>query len=243
MCATWSRSIQRTFEDLTSLEVNTIIKTTINSGKVDDRDFLMLYQLAGAYYAKITELGKKYERLIPADFSEPDLKIQRIRDNNFFMREHLFVTGGVFSFRELGIWARFGSGFINSYGDQLSNTPTERAEDLNMLNRIDGICGTFSQILETEVEEVNLKKKEVTGKHRLEGGETEGKKKVIDVLWNTYKSLHDEYGADWKNHINEELGKVEGDISASGEKTFEVMNVYYPLVRPENRPDAIGGGE
>ncbi|MEL6537167.1 MAG: hypothetical protein AAFQ98_17230 [Bacteroidota bacterium] len=236
MCATWSRSIQRTFEDLTSLEVNTIIKPTIDSGKVDDRDFLLLYQLAGVYYAKITELGKRYERLLPADFSEPDLRLPGIRENNFFIRNHIFEAGGIFSFRELSVWARFGSGFIANYGEQLSNPPMEQMEDMNMLNRIDSLCGTFSQIIETEVEELNLKEKTVIQ------GPVEGKPKVIDILWNAYKELHEQYRAEWKDHIADHLEQKNALVKPGKEKTSEVMNVYYPLVPGPNRPEELGGG-
>ncbi|MCT4647782.1 MAG: hypothetical protein N4A74_22535, partial [Carboxylicivirga sp.] len=49
---TWER-IKRTSSDLTTLEINTIVKTDMNCLKPTDNDRLALYQLASKYHTKL----------------------------------------------------------------------------------------------------------------------------------------------------------------------------------------------
>ena len=90
--------IQRTGEDLTTLEINTILKKTMTGAKSSDQDGFALYQLAGIYAVELVAMGEKYQILLG---NNPEKNLPN-GTFNLFRRKTIFSGGGIFSFRGLG---------------------------------------------------------------------------------------------------------------------------------------------
>lgn len=136
--------IQRTGEDLTTLEINTIIKKTMTGAKSSDMDGYALYQLAGIYAVELVALGEKYQKFL-GNYPEKNLPNGT---ENLFRRKTIFSGGGIFSFREIAIWCNAATNWIGRFANELNNTESERAEDQGQLMRISRISSEVALMLE-----------------------------------------------------------------------------------------------
>lgn len=166
--------IKRTAEDLTTLEVNTIVKSEMQCSKPTDNDRLALYQLAGKYSEKLIALGEKYQKLAEqnelADEHKPE------RDHNYFRGEAVFESGGVFSFRELSSRARDAKKWILKHAGSLNINEEETEKDCMILGRIDTKCYEVRRVVETFVKNYHDKKSNIMG----------------EQVFDEYKKIYDE---------------------------------------------------
>lgn len=140
--------IRKTGEDLTTLEINTIIKPEMTATTPPSNNRLALYQLAGTYAAGLDKLGRKYE-----DFAAKGNRKELIPiEGNLFRVRKVFEGGGIFSFRELRLWARYAIAWIQKYSSDLQ-VPNEICEqDILILARIEVKSLEMSRILEDTLE-------------------------------------------------------------------------------------------
>ncbi len=124
-------SIRRTAEDLTTLEINTIIKDDMSCVKPTDNNRLALYQLAKRYNLQLDELGEKYYKVLIHD----DMR-QEFEDSHRFQKGY-FRGGGIFTFRELSILARLAIDWINENHEYFSNDTEDRKKDRLALQRVE----------------------------------------------------------------------------------------------------------
>ncbi len=140
----------RTAEDLTTLEINTIMKRSMTGGKQPDDDKEALYRLAGIYSNELERLGNNYAKCLSeeCEFHERVIKTMP-EESNLFRRVSIFKGGGVFSFREIGIWARYADEWIEDYDSHLVNEESERIDDQYQLKRIAAKCLETSKMIES----------------------------------------------------------------------------------------------
>lgn len=55
--------VYRTADDLTTMEINTIVKNTMTGMKTSDKDSIALYELAGIYAIELERIGNHYEEI------------------------------------------------------------------------------------------------------------------------------------------------------------------------------------
>ncbi len=131
----WDK-IKYTGEDLTTLEINTILKSDMVCVKMSDNNLLALYQLTKTYHLKIVELGDKYNGLLPES-------VKKCGDNwrdgqyNLFRGKMLFQLSGDKSFKELRDCARLGVKCINEHKNEIDLPPGELRMDEMILTRIE----------------------------------------------------------------------------------------------------------
>jgi len=155
----------RTAEDLTTLEINTIVKRSMTGGKQPDDDKEALYKLAGIYTMELERLGNDYIKFLSVDSDFHTNVVRSMPDEeNLFRRVSIFKGGGVFSFREIGIWAGYAENWLEEHDSYLVNDEAERVQDLYQLKRIAAKCLEISKMIEAHFF------KEKKGFKILEGG-------------------------------------------------------------------------
>lgn len=155
----------RTAEDLTTLEINTIVKRSMTGGKQPDDDKEALYKLAGIYSSELERLGNRYAKCLSEESEFYQKVVKTMSDEaNLFRRVSIFKGGGVFSFREIGIWARYADEWLEDYDEYLINEESERIDDQYQLKRIAAKCLEMSKMIEAHFF------KERDGFKILEGG-------------------------------------------------------------------------
>jgi len=97
--------IKKTAEDISTLEINTILKSDMVCVKMSDNNILALYQLAKTYNGKITELGNSYQEAI-IDNEKKNRIIAENNGNNYFRGKPEYQLAGSASFKELNRCAR-----------------------------------------------------------------------------------------------------------------------------------------
>jgi hypothetical protein len=131
----WEK-IKHTAEDVSTLEINTILKSDMVCVKMSDNNLIALYQLTKTYHLKIVELGNKYKELLPASISHcGDMKIEK--GHNLFRGKPKFIMAGDKSFRELRNCARLGIRCINKYKTGIDLPIDEMRVDEMILTRIE----------------------------------------------------------------------------------------------------------
>jgi hypothetical protein len=175
----------RTAEDLTTLEINTIVKRSMTGGKQPDDDKEALYKLAGIYSSELERLGNRYAKCLSEE-SEFYKKVVKTmpEEANLFRRVSIFKGGGVFSFREIGIWARYADEWLEDYDEYLINEESERIDDQYQLKRIAAKCLEMSKMIEAHFF------KERDGFKILEGGIVKDSIKEEEIGTNEGKNLH-----------------------------------------------------
>ncbi|MCT4588120.1 MAG: hypothetical protein N4A71_09890 [Carboxylicivirga sp.] len=148
---TWER-IKRTSSDLTTLEINTIVKTDMNCLKPTDNDRLALYQLASKYHTKLVNLGSEYYNSITsADFltkqkesfdAEKEAKGGEISqsvnvESHLFRRVPHYVQGGIVSFVELANVAKKAKRLVLNNLQYFSREESLLNNDISIITRIE----------------------------------------------------------------------------------------------------------
>lgn len=157
--------IRRTADDLTTLEINTIIKDDMTCFNPPDDDRLVLYMLGKTYHYKISEFGVKYFLAITSkEFSEKVKNecLMELDGNktglNLFRGKIEFAGGGIFSFRELSTRAGSAMKWIKANSQHLSITEEQQKMDIMMLSRIEGksfeVCRAIEKLLKIKDEEL-----------------------------------------------------------------------------------------
>ncbi len=140
----WAK-LGHTTQGLTTLEINTIIKSNMNGNKVSDNNRNALYQLAGIYAVELDNLGDKYKKLLPEDHPLKQYP------KNIFRRHRNFMGGGVFSFREIGICAEEAAHWLLSNNQDLGIDEKDCTNDHSMLKRIESKCFEMSNMLQLHI--------------------------------------------------------------------------------------------
>lgn len=140
--------MKNTGQDLTTLEINTIIKPEMMATTPPGSNRLALYELARSYSECLEKLGSEYLQLavssgVPVD-AGPDV--------NLFRKQKLFEGGGVFSFRELGLWAYYSAVWLRSHATVLKTDAQILEDNLRILARIEVKSLEISRILEITFE-------------------------------------------------------------------------------------------
>lgn len=137
--------IKKTGEDLTTLEINTIVKHGVVATSPPGNNRLALYYLAGKYAVELERLGNKYNKV-----AEP--AVQCPAGTNLFRKESIFCGGGIFSFRELSIWADCAISWIETNTNGLITIPDDLDDDVRVLRRIEIKALEISRVLEESLE-------------------------------------------------------------------------------------------
>lgn len=157
--------IRRTADDLTTLEINTIIKDDMTCFNPPADDRMVLYMLGKAYHYKIKEFGAKYFLAITNnDFSEKVKNECLMEVNgktiglNLFRGKIEFAGGGIFSFRELSTRAGNAIKWIQANSNYLSISEEQQKMDIMMLSRIEGksfeVCRAIEKLLKIKDNEL-----------------------------------------------------------------------------------------
>lgn len=150
--------IRRTADDLTALEINTIIKEDMTCFKPPDNDRMVLYMLGKTYHYKIKELGALYaQAIIDPELSDTVKKECFLEldgsalELNLFRRNIEFAGGGIFSFRELSLRAGKAIKWIQDHSHSLSIPEEQQKMDIMLLSRIEGksfeVCRAIEKLL------------------------------------------------------------------------------------------------
>lgn len=124
-------SIRRTAEDLTTLEINTIIKDEMNCVKPTDNNRLALYQLAKRYSSQLSHLGDKYYHLLASEEMKAEFEAGKL------FNKGSFKGGGIFTFRELSILARMAAEWVDENHEHFLNDGEDRHRDAMALQRVE----------------------------------------------------------------------------------------------------------
>ncbi len=131
----WEK-IKHSTEDVSTLEINTILKSDMVCVKMPDNNLLALYQLSKTYHLKIMDLGVKYRGLLPTTISHcGDMKIED--GYNLFRGKPKFIMAGDKSFKELRNCARLGIRCINKHKAEIELPIDEIRVDEMILTRIE----------------------------------------------------------------------------------------------------------
>jgi len=222
----WAK-LGHTTQGLTTLEINTIIKTNMNANKISDNNRNALYQLAGTYATELDRLADKYEKKLP------DNAKTESTGENFFRRKRNFMGGGVFSFREIGICAEEASKWLLNNNQDLGIEQEQSEEDHSMLKRIESKCFEMSNMLQLHL--IKDEKEEDPLKFEKELGEFIKEKNYNDLLEAKLDRLKQRYDQ-WikvhshKTHFAEETKeqflRYSEDIELSFKNRLQLVKAY-----------------
>lgn len=89
----------RTAEDLTTLEINTIVKRSMTGGKQPDDDKEALYKLAGIYSSELERLGNRYAKCLSEESEFYQKVVKTMSDEaNLFRRVSILKVVECFPF-------------------------------------------------------------------------------------------------------------------------------------------------
>lgn len=187
--AGYFEKLKMTGEDLTTLEINTIIKDQMSATSPPANNRIALYELAGQYAEGIERLGRKYEECLSRNDHSDVLR----GGTNLFRHEKLFEGGGVFSFRELSLWANYAIKWLQQTSETYQFPSKMVDDDISILARIEVKCLEISRILEetlhlneelTNPLKVALSKEEQSQVDEIEdGNEIPPKLQTLDQLY------------------------------------------------------------
>ncbi len=140
--------MKKTGEDLSTLEINTIVKSEMFATKPSEKNKTALYDLAGKYAVELERLGKKYSNLINPDLKE-EVLLPASDDQNLFRQTKYFRGAGIFAFREFSIWADYAIDWMEKHTHFLINSKEEQQTDINLLRRIEVKSIEISRMLES----------------------------------------------------------------------------------------------
>jgi len=177
----WEK-IKHSTEDVSTLEINTILKSDMVCVKMPDNNLLALYLLSKTYHLKIMDLGVKYRGLLPATISHcGDMKIDD--GNNLFRGKPDFQLAGVKSFKELRNCALLGANCISRNKSEIDLPMEELRVDEMILTRIEmqsyEICNLLKEYPIKERHEGDEKRK-FTTKDFLDQKKTNNKDLNLD---------------------------------------------------------------
>ena len=176
----WSK-IKNTANDLTTLEINTIIKSDMVCLKMPENDLLALYRISKTYHSKLVELGNKYWDEIAGKQLNDELLI-RNDDQNFFRGEEKFKLAGFDSFRELRERAKESITKILKIQEKMDNISLSEDEirlDSMILTRIEMQSYEICNILRKSSDELKKKERSITDN---KGTEEERKKSLEEYF-------------------------------------------------------------
>ena len=222
----WDK-LGHTTQGLTTLEINTILKSNMNANKISDNNRNALYQLAGTYAMKLDNLADKYEELAPAT-----LQVNN-PNGSIFRPQPRFLGGGVFSFREIGICAEEASKWLLQNNQNFSIPEDESDEDYSMLKRIESKCYEISNMLQIQIIKENKEQDPLIFKQELlEFMKNNNYNNVLDAKLDRLKQRYDEW-ITMDNHkkmyaeeSKEEFLKYSEDIELSFKNRLQLHKAY-----------------
>ena len=94
------KKIENTAKDVSTLEINTILKSDMVCVKMPENDLLALYEIAKTYNSKLEELGNAYWEIVVNNKDEIYFSDYN-KEFNFFRGEKIYQQAGYESFKEL----------------------------------------------------------------------------------------------------------------------------------------------
>lgn len=139
--------IKHTAEDVSTLEINTILKSDMVCVKISDNDMLALYELAKTYNSKLIDLGNEYLKAFQ-DAGETTGDVEVDEDHNFFRGRPIYQLAGPLSFKELSKAARHAAKKMKDIRYHLDFPKDKLRIDEMILTRIEMQSYEISNILE-----------------------------------------------------------------------------------------------
>ncbi|WP_420387336.1 hypothetical protein [Roseivirga sp.] len=157
----WQIQIQSAANDLTHLEINTIIASDMTAAKTPSRSRELLHGIAIKYDKKLTDLLIEYKL------------IEYLKENKRYNQQvanqlnGLVRQSGFLSFEEFQTRARLTSSLISEIQGSIDKPADDIDADLGMLNRIDRNAESIKDVLFQADTRIQLNNGALTGKRTV----------------------------------------------------------------------------